>query len=79
MARFCLDGAKEESRTATKLIVRTARELPHEGDLPEERPDESETANRSSPEDVRPVPSGSNATIQNAIDRLYQKLKVFPR
>ena len=78
MARFCFDEAKEEPRTATNLIVRTPRDLPHEGDLPEERPDESETANRTSPEDVRTAPSGANATIQNAIDRLYQKLKGFP-
>ncbi len=79
MARFCFDGAKEEPRTATNFIVRTARELPLEGDLPEERPDESETANRASPDDVQPIPPGANATIQNAIDRLYQKLKGFPR
>jgi hypothetical protein len=79
MARFCFDGAKEQPWTATNLIVRTARDLPPEGDLPEERPDESETANRPSPEDLRPVPSGANATIQEAIDRLYQKLKGVPR
>ncbi|HVR03467.1 MAG TPA: hypothetical protein VMT47_15125 [Polyangia bacterium] len=79
MALFCFDGAKEEPRTATNLIVRTARELPHEADLPEERPDESETANRAAPKDMQPIPAGANATIQNAIDRLYQKLKGFPR
>jgi hypothetical protein len=79
MARICFDGAKEAPRTATNLIVRTARELPREGDLPEERPDESETGKRASPEDVQPVPSGADPMIQNAIDRLYQKLKGFPR
>ena len=79
MARFCFDGAKEEPPTATNLIVRTARELPHEADLPEDRPDESETANRAPPEDAQAIPSAANATIQNAIDRLYQKLKGPPR
>ena len=79
MARFCFDGAKEEPRTATNLIVRTARDLPHEGERPEERSDDAETAKRASPEDVQPIASGANATIQDAIDRLYQKLKGFPR
>jgi hypothetical protein len=79
MTRFCFEEAKEEPRAATNLIVRTARDLPHEGDLPEELLDESETANRSSPEDVEPIPSGASATIQNAIDWLYQKLKGLPR
>jgi len=52
---------------------------PDDGDDPEERPDDSETANRASPEDVQPISSGANTTIQAAIDRLYQKLKGLPR
>jgi hypothetical protein len=61
--------------------VRTARDLPDEHELPNDpaEADSSVTDSRSPPGERRPVLPAANPTIQDAIDRLYQKLKDFPR